>query len=258
MNQRVALVTGASKRVGRAVAERFAKAEYDVIVHYSASESDAADVAASIKSLGRNAVTMRANLQSTDEIAALMARAYAEFGQLDVLVNNAAIFFPDHLSDFSVNNLNRAWEVNCRAPILLTQAFYNAAKARSQTGVVINIIDQKVRDNFHPDDFSYTCSKVAIGNMTKMLAVSARNVLRVNAIYPGLMMQSGDQTPEDFEYASKHATLLGYVAGPNDVADAVVMLTLPSINGVDFVIDAGQNLLPVSHDVISLYRSTKG
>lgn len=258
MNQRVALVTGAGKRVGRAVAERFAKAGYDVIVHYSTSESDAADVAASIKSLGRKAVTIRANLQSTDEIAALIARAYAEFGQLDVLVNNAAIFFPDHLSDFSVSNLNRAWEVNCRAPILLTQAFYNAAKARNQTGVVINIIDQKVRDNFHPDDFSYTCSKVAIGNMTKMLAVSALDVLRVNAIYPGLMMQSGDQTPEDFEHASKHATLLGYVAGPNDVADAVVMLTLPSINGVDFVVDAGQNLLPVPHDVISLYRSTKG
>lgn len=257
MSQQVVLVTGAGKRVGRAIAERFAKANYDVVVHYSASESEAADVASSIRALGRKAVTMCADLQVPQEVVALVARTYDEFGRLDVLVNNAAIFFPDHLSDFTVADLDRAWEINCRAPVLLTQAFYNAAKARNATGVVINVVDQKVHNNFHPDDFSYTLSKVAVGNMTKMLAVSAMDVLRVNAIYPGLMVQSGDQTPEDFEYASKHATLLGYVAGPEDVADAIVMLTLPSINGVDFVVDAGQNLKSVQHDVIALYRAPK-
>lgn len=257
MNQQVVLVTGAGKRVGRAIAERFAKADYNVLVHYGTSESEAADVVASIKSLGRNAIAVHANLQSPHEITTLIARAYEEFGRLDVLVNNAAIFFPDHLGTFTVADLDRAWEVNCRAPILLTQAFYSEARARSQTGVVINVVDQKIRNNFHPDDFSYTVSKVGIGNLTKMLAVSTMGVLRVNAIYPGLMAPSGDQSPEDFEYASERATLLGYVAGPEDVANAVVLLTLPSINGADFVVDAGQNLKPVPHDVIALYRAPK-
>lgn len=257
MNQRVVLVTGASKRVGRAIAERFAKADYNVVVHYSTSESEAAEVVSSIQAIGRKAVALQANLQLPEDISTLVARTYEEFGRLDVLVNNAAIFFPDHLDTFTVGDLNRAWEVNCRAPILLTQAFYNQAKVRHHTGVVINVVDQKVRDNFHPDDFSYTVSKVGLGYLTKMLAVSAMGVLQVNAIYPGLMTQSGDQTPEDFAYASKHATLLGYIAGPEDVANAVMLLTLPSINGVDFVVDAGQNLKPVPHDVISLYRAPK-
>lgn len=257
MSQRVVLVTGASKRVGRAIAKRFAKDNYDVAVHYGASESEAAETVSAIQAVGRKAIALRADLQSPDDIAALVSHTYEKFGRLDVLVNNAAVFFSDHLGDFKVADLNRAWEVNCRAPILLMQAFYNQAKSRNQTGVVVNVVDQKIHDNFHPDDFSYTVSKVGIGNLTKMLAMSTTDVLQVNAIYPGLMAQSGDQTPEDFEYARKRATLLGYVAGPEDVADAIVLLTLPSINGVDFVVDAGQNLKPVPHDVISLYRAPK-
>ena len=257
MSQRVVLVTGASKRVGRVIAERFAKDNYDVVVHYGTSDSEAAEVVSSIQAAGRKAIALQANLQSQEELATLVTRTYDEFGRLDVLVNNAAIFFPDHLGTFTVENLDRTWEVNCRAPILLTQAFYQQAKARNQIGVVINVVDQKVRDNFHPDDFSYTVSKVGLGYLTKMLAVSAMGVLQVNAVYPGLMIQSGNQTPEDFEYASKHATPLGYIAGPEDIANAIMLLTLPSINGADFVVDAGQNLKPVPHDVISMYRAPK-
>jgi pteridine reductase len=256
MSHRVALITGASKRAGRTIAERFAREGYDVVVHYGVSESDAADVVSAIQAIGRVAIALKANLQSPKEIDALIAGVYDKFGRLDVLVNNAAIFFPDHLGTFNVGDLDSAWEVNCRAPILLTRAFYNQAKVRNQTGLVVNVVDQKVQDNFHPDDFSYTVGKAALGNLTKMLAMSAMDVLRVNAIYPGLMNQSGDQTEEDFEYAAKHATLLGHVAGPDDIADAIILLTLPSINGVDFVVDAGQNLKPVPRDVINLYRAS--
>lgn len=258
MSQPVALVTGGSKRTGRVIAEKFAARGYDIVVHYHTSRADADDAVAALAAAGCRAVALRADLGDAAQIRALIDGAYEEFGRLDVLVNCASAYFPDNLIDFQVDNLDLAWRINCRAPILLTQAFYQQAKAREQTGAVVNIVDQKVRDNFHPDDFSYTVGKVGIGYMTKMLAVSAMDVLRVNAVYPGLMSQSGDQTPEDFEYASKVSNLLGFVAGPEEVADAVVLLaTVKSFVGTDFVVDAGQNLIPVTHDVVKLHRAPK-
>lgn len=258
MSQPVALVTGGSKRTGRVIAEKFAARGYNIVVHYHTSRADADGAVAALTAAGCRAVAIRADLGDAAQIRALIDGAYEEFGRLDVLVNCASAYFPDNLIDFEVDNLDLAWRINCRAPILLTQAFYQQAKARGQTGAVVNIVDQKVRDNFHPDDFSYTVGKVGIGYMTKMLAVSAIDVLRVNAVYPGLMSQSGDQTPEDFAYASKVSNLLGYVAGPEDVADAVVLLaTVKSFVGTDFVIDAGQNHIPVTHDVVTLHRAPK-
>jgi len=251
------LVTGAAKRTGRVIAERFAHDGYNVAVHYVSSEKDAQETTSAIHAMGCEAFPVKANLEDAQACAGVIEQSYAHFGRLDVVVNCASTFLPDQLGDFTADALDHAWAINCRAPILLTQAFYQAAKARHQHGVVINIVDQKVRDNFHPDDFTYTVSKVGLGYMTKMLAVSAMPVLRVNAIHPGLLDQSGDQTPEDFEYASKQSTPLGYIATPKDIADAALLLTLPSFNGTDFVVDAGQNLTRVERDVIALHRAPK-
>jgi pteridine reductase len=255
MNKRIVLVTGAAKRLGRTILERFAQDGYDVVVHYGNSKQDALNTVAAVEHIGREAIALKADLSCPDELTQMVARVYERFGRLDALVNCAGTFFPDHLSDFKLGDLEMAWQINCRAPILLTQAYYNQAKAHNQQGVVVNVVDQKVRGNFHPDDFSYTVSKVALGYLTPMLAVSSMSVLRVNAVYPGLISQSGDQTLEDFEHASKKSTPLGYIATPKDVADAVLLLTLPSFNGTDFMIDAGQNMVRVEHDVIALHRA---
>lgn len=258
MSRPVALVTGSSKRTGRVIAEKFAARGYDLLIHYHTSASDAKETVGALTAAGGRAVAFQADLASSEQIRALIAAAYDAYGRLDVLINCASVYFPDQFGDFSVDQLDQAWQINCRAPILLSQAFYQMAKARQHTGVVVNVVDQKVRDNFHPEDFSYTVGKVGLGYMTKMLAVSAFDTLRVNAVYPGLMSQSADQTPEDFAYASKKSTPLGYVAGPQELADAVVMLaTVKSFVGCDLVLDAGQNLVPVSQDVIGLYRAPK-
>lgn len=251
----VVLITGAARRVGRVVAERFAQAGYAVVVHYGSSQQEALDTVQAIEAGGGVAVAQQADLQAPEQLTAMMAAIYARFGRLDVLVNCAAIFFPDALADFVLDDLERSWQVNCRAPLLLTQAFHQHAKQRAQQGVVINVVDQKVRANFHPDDFSYTVAKAALGNLTAMLAMSAAPVLRVNALYPGLMMNSGDQSQADFDYASAHSTPLGYIAPITEIADAILLLTRPSFNGAEFVVDAGQNLVRVERDVINLYRA---
>jgi pteridine reductase len=255
MTQPVVLITGAAKRVGRVIAERFAQAGYAVVVHYGNSQLEALETVAAIEAAGHCAIAQRADLASPADLAAMILATYARFERLDVLVNCAAIFFPDTLADFTLEDLERSWQINCRAPLLLTQAFYQQAQQRGQQGVVVNVVDQKVRANFHPDDFSYTVAKAALGNLTSMLALSGGTVLRANALYPGLMAPSGDQTQADFEYSSERSTPLGYIAPLAEIAEAILMLTRPSFNGAEFVVDAGQNLIRVDRDVINLYRA---
>jgi pteridine reductase len=255
VDQPVVLITGAGKRAGRVIAERFASDGYCILVHYGSAVAAAQEVVDAIVVAGGSASAYQADLSDPLQLPAMIAVAYERYGRLDVLVNCAAIYFPDHLGDFRLDDLERSWQVNCRAPILLTQAFYIQAKARQQIGVVVNVVDQKVQENFHPDDFSYTVAKTALGKLTDMLAVSARPVLRVNAVYPGLMSVSGDQTAADFACASRAATPLGYLASAHDVAAAIMLLTRPTFNGTDFIVDAGQNLLAVERDVINLYRA---
>ncbi len=285
----VVLVTGGAKRVGRVIALHFARAGYRVAVHYGQSAraaealvealisaavektppmsesgcarptaeplASAAPADDPVSSATPCAIALQADLAHPSAADALMDGCYAAFGRLDVLINSASMFPDDHLDNFTVDTFDQAWAVNGRAPLLLTQAFYRRAKAADKTGVVINVVDQKVRDNFHPDHFSYTVGKVAIGHMTAMLAKSAAPVLRVNAVYPGLMLASGDQTPQDFDYAKQHATPLHRIATPDDLAAAIFLLSGPAYNGVDWVVDGGQNLLPVARDVVFSLRA---
>lgn len=258
MSQKVALVTGAAKRTGRVIAEHLGAQGYAVAIHVHRSIDDASEVARGIEARGGKAFVVAADLSNADEAEGLVEKVFAQYGGLDLLVNNAAVFWQEHFPDFTIEQLDEAWAVNCRAPIILTRAFYRRAKAASSTGAVINIVDQKVKQNFHRDHFSYTVGKTAIGNLTEMLAISASPVLRVNAIFPGLMLPSDDQTQADFEYASKAGNLLGRVAGPQDIADAVLLLASPAYNGTDFVVDSGQNLIPVAKDVLYLHKAPLG
>lgn len=257
----VVLVTGGAARTGLAIAQEFAARGYDVAVQYKTAEADAraAAVGLAADSAADHAQAQvriyRANLGEEADIAALIAGVYADFERLDVLVNNASVFFQDRLADFNVADLDQAWRVNCRAPLLLARAFYDHARVLQHTGVVINIVDQKVKGNFHADHFSYTVAKTAIGQLTEMLAISCSPVLRVNAIFPGLMLPSGDQSQADFEYAAKLSNPLGYAATTQDCARAAVELADPRYNGTDLILDAGQNLLRVDRDVIYKFKA---
>ncbi len=251
----VILVTGSAKRTGLAILTEFAGAGYDVAIQYRSSSDEADAAAIALAKLGARANAYHADLNRDQDIAALVDHVYRDFGRLDVLVNNAAIFFQDKFIDFKVEDFDETWRINCRAPILLTRAMYDHAKRLGQLGTVINIVDQKVKGNFHADHFSYTVAKTALGNLTSMLAISCQPVLRVNGIFPGLMLPSDDQTQEDFEYAAKVSNPLGYAVGPADLARTALELAHPRYNGTDIVLDAGQNLWRVDQDVIYKYRN---
>ena len=198
MNKRgAALVTGAGRRIGRALALEAARAGFDVAVHYRTAKDEAQVVADEIAALGRRAVILDAELTDEDQTAALIGRAAQVLGPVTLLVNSASTFEDDRLATATRASWDAHLDANLRAPIVLAQAFA-AALAGDQQGQIVNIIDQRVlRPN--PQFFSYSLSKAGLWWATQTLAQDLAPSIRVNAIGPGPTLASVHQAPGEFE-----------------------------------------------------------
>jgi NAD(P)-dependent dehydrogenase (short-subunit alcohol dehydrogenase family) len=246
----VALVTGAGKRIGRAIALGLARAGWDVAVHYRASEREAEETLAAIRALGRRACLLRADLAVEDEVRALPARAAQALGRVTCVVNNASLFEYDSATTFSPQLLASHMQANLAAPLLLAQALHAATPQGSQA-VVINLLDQKLY-NLNPDFLSYTLSKAALQTATTMLAQALAPTVRVVGVAPGITLVSGDQTEDGFAKAHT-ATPLGRSSTPGDIADAVVYAAnARALTGTTLLVDGGQHLVPLARDVMFL------
>ena len=249
---RVALVTGAGKRLGRAIALGLAAAGWDVAVHYRHSEADARQTAQEIEALGRRAVLLDCDLADESAVRALLGRAAAALGAVVCVVNSASQFDYDSAPDFSPALLAAHMQANVAAPILLAQALHRATPAGAEA-VVINLLDQKLY-NLNPDYLSYTLSKAALHTATTMLAQALAPTVRVAAVAPGLTMVSGDQTESGFAQAHQ-ATPLGRSSSAADIVDAVVYLaSARAVTGTTLLVDGGQHLVPLPREVMFLTK----
>ncbi len=247
-----ALVTGAGKRIGRAIALGLAAAGWDVAVHYRGSDAGARETAAAIEAMGRRAVVLQCDLADEAAVRALLGRAIAALGPIGCVVNNASLFEFDSAAQFSPALLAAHMQANVAAPILLAQALHAATPAGSQA-VVINLLDQKLY-NMNPDFLSYTLSKAALHTATTMLAQALAPTVRVVGVAPGLTMVSGDQTEAGFLQAHQ-ATPLGRSSTPQDVVDAVCYLAgARAVTGTTLLVDGGQHLVPLPRDVMFLTK----
>lgn len=249
---RVALVTGAGRRLGRAIALGMAHAGWDVAVHYRASGAEANAVVAEILALGRHAVALHCELADEAAVRELVPRAVAALGALHCVVNSASLFDYDSATDFSMAKLDAHMRANVGAPLLLAQALH-AATPDGQQAAVINLLDQKLY-NLNPDFLSYTLSKAALHTATTMLAQQLAPKLRVVGVAPGLTMVSGDQTEAGFANAHQQ-TPLGRSSTPQDIVDAVLYAaSARAVTGTTLLVDGGQHLLPLSRDVMFLAK----
>jgi NAD(P)-dependent dehydrogenase (short-subunit alcohol dehydrogenase family) len=249
---RVALVTGAGKRIGRAIAIGLASAGWDVAVHYRASEEEARATAREVEALGRRAATLQCDLSDESAVRALLGQAADALGPVGCVVNNASQFEFDSAAEFSPALLAAHMQANVSAPILLAQALHAATPAGSQA-VVINLLDQKLY-NLNPDFLSYTLSKAALHTATTMLAQALAPAVRVVGVAPGLTLVSGDQTESGFEKAHQ-ATPLGHSSSPHDIVDAVCYLaSAGAVTGTTLLVDGGQHLMPLPRDVMFLAK----
>lgn len=154
---RVALVTGAARRIGRAIALGLARDGWDIAVHYRDSRDEALSLVAEITALGRRAQAFPCNLAQEDAVRQLLPQAQAALGAVTCVVNNASLFEYDNAGDFSFTALDAHMHANLAAPILLAQALYQATPAGGQA-VVINLLDQKLY-NLNPDFCRTPCPR---------------------------------------------------------------------------------------------------
>ncbi|USX27357.1 SDR family oxidoreductase [Oxalobacteraceae bacterium OTU3CINTB1] len=251
---RVALVTGAGRRIGRAIALGLARAGWDVAVHYRASADEARQVAADIVALGRRAVALQCDLSDEAAVRELLPRAIAALGPVRCVVNNASLFDYDSAADFTAARLDAHMRANVAAPILLSQALHAATVGSGgEPAAVINLLDQKLY-NLNPDFLSYTLSKAALHTATTMLAQQLAPAVRVVGIAPGITMVSGDQTEAGFANAHQQ-TPLGRSSTPEDIADSVVYAaSARAMTGTTLLVDGGQHLMPLPRDVMFLAK----
>jgi len=239
---RAALVTGAARRVGRAIALALAEAGFDVAVHYGGSAEDAGRTAAAIRALGRRAATLRADLTREDEAAALLPSAAAALGgaPIGVLVNNASVFERDEWHGVTRASWDAHLEPNLRAPFVLTQEFARRLPGSAE-GCVVNMLDQRVW-SLTPHFVSYTVSKAGLWTLTRTLALALAPRIRVNGIGPGPALPSARQTPEQFARQCA-GTPLRRGTSPEEIARAVLaVLSLPAMTGQMIALDGGQHL----------------
>lgn len=249
---KIALVTGAARRIGRVIALFLARQGWDVAVHYRFSEAEAQVTADDIRKLGRRAVALHCDLTDENAVNRLLPRVADTLGNPSCLVNNASVFEHDSVTDFSAQSLDFHMRTNLTAPVLLSRALHAMTPHDSQS-VVINLLDQKL-DNLNPSFLSYTLSKAALNTATTLLAQELAPKLRVVGIAPGITLVSGEQTEQDFQIAHKN-TPLGRSSTPEDIASTVCfILNSPAITGTTIMVDGGQHLIPLSQDVMFIAK----
>ncbi|HTW36039.1 MAG TPA: SDR family oxidoreductase [Rhizomicrobium sp.] len=241
------LVTGAAKRLGRAIALSLAGDGWDVAVHYNGSTKDAEATAQDVRALGRRVALLQADVAKEDETRALMARATKELGPVTALVNSASLFENDDWQSASRDSWDKHMEVNLRAPFVLAQEFARALP-KDAHGAIVNIVDQRVLKPT-PQFITYSLSKAGLYWLNTTLAQALAPRIRVNAVGPGPTMINARQSQADFDRQRK-ATVLGTGADAKDVCAAVrYLLNAPAVTGQMIAVDGGQHLVWQTPDV---------
>ncbi|MGE5259733.1 MAG: SDR family oxidoreductase [Actinomycetota bacterium] len=235
-----ALVTGGGRRLGRAIALDLAERGWSVGVHYHASAADALAVVAEIERKGGRAAAFAADLARVEAPEPLIESCAARLGPITCLVNSAACFERDDIHTLDRESWQAHLDVNLRAPIFLAQAMARRLPDGAK-GNIINVIDQKVLRP-DPEFFSYTIAKSALWTATQVLAQALAPEVRVNAIAPGPVLPSQNQSEHEFARECR-STLLQHGVVLDEVAAAVrFLLETPSITGQMIALDSGQHL----------------
>ena len=234
---RTALVTGAAKRLGRAVALALAHQGTNVVVHYRRSTDAAGQTAEHIRTAGVESWVLQADLADPVSAGQLMARAINLAGPIDILINNASIFPVGQLRDITPEDITQNVGIHAVAPLLLSRAMAD----QDQRGDIINLLDSRITD-YDRDHAAYHLSKRMLFTLTRMLALELASQIAVNAVAPGLILPPQG---EDDGYLRKlaHTNPLNRYGSLKDITDAVLFLLKSEfVTGQVLFIDGGRHM----------------
>jgi pteridine reductase len=240
LDGKVAVVTGGAVRVGKALALALAGRGVRVGIHYNSSASPAQKTVAQIKALGSDALAIQADLRQTSQASAIITRAADHFGQVDILVNNAAIFEPSDLAETTEASWDNHFAINLKAPFFLSQAFA-AHVGRERRGHIVNIADWRAtRPGSHY--LAYTLTKAAIITMTQSLALALAPNIQANAIAPGAILPPPGQDQVYLDQLA-HGIPARRAGSPDEVAKALLyLLDSDFVTGELIFVTGGEHL----------------
>ncbi len=218
----VALVTGAARRIGAAIAGQLHAAGHDLALHHHSSQAEMAALAAALDARRPGSVLVLAgDLREFDRLPELVARTVGHFGRLDALVNNASNFYPTPLGEATPAQWDDLFAVNARAPLFLAQAA--APHLRAAGGAIVNLADLHAGRPLagHP---LYSAAKAALVSLTRSLALELAPRVRVNAVAPGAILWPEHGKDAAARQAILEATALGRIGEADDIAAAVRFL----------------------------------
>ena len=246
------LITGEANRIGREIALHFSKKGWNIALHYFKSSSKAKKLKKIIESnwssyakdeipfLWSKVALIKADLKSAKQVEKIIPRAKKQLGTIDCLINNAALFEKDDISNFTIKRWNDHLNTNLLAPTILTKRFAKQTSKKTISNI-INIIDQRIF-KLTPIFMSYTLSKSALYTLTKTMAMRLAPSIKVNGIAPGPIIKSKRQSDKHFNQQIK-STLLKKVVLVKDLCDTVeYLINNDSITGQVVAVDSGQNL----------------
>lgn len=241
---RVALVTGAARRVGAHLVETLHKAGFNTLVHYGGSRQAADDLVSMLNDQRDDSATsLCADLGDTRQIDELAARTIARWGRLDLLVNNASTFYPTALGETDPGQWQDLFDVNLRAPYFLAQAL--APELRMRRGAIVNITDiyaERPLSGYAP----YCAAKAGLLNLTRSLAIELAPEVRVNAIAPGAILWPEGDSDDAARDALLRRTPLRRTGDPSDIANTLLFLVRDGgfVTGQVINVDGGRSIVP--------------
>ena len=241
LHNQVALVTGGGKRIGREIALTLGRAGANVVVNYNQSREGAEATVREITAMGVRAVALRADVTRPKQVTAMFAAVEKRFGRLDLLVNNAGIFFPKTWDELEEKDFDRVLGANLKGPFFCAQA---AARMmmRQGGGNIVNISSLGGLQSW-PSYMHYCASKAGLISLTKTLAKALAPTIRVNSVAPGTILFPGEKRDGNIRKAVKGTPLQKTGTGA-DIAETVLFLATHSdyITGQVFVVDGGESI----------------
>jgi len=235
------LITGGSTRIGKEIATFFSKKGWNIAIHYFRSSSKAKILKKKLEKNFVKVILIKADLKQTKQIEKIIPIAKKKLGTIHCLINNAALFEKDDISNFTDKSWQDHLNINLLAPTILTKEFAKQAPKKNITNI-INIIDQRIF-KLTPIFMSYTLSKSALYTLTKTMAMRLSPNIKVNGIAPGPTIKSKRQSTKHFNKQAR-STLLKKPVGLIDICDTVEFLVKNnSITGQVIAVDSGQNLI---------------
>lgn len=246
---RVALVTGSSRGIGRAIALTFAREGADVAVNYVRAKEKAEEVVEKIKSMGRRAIALKANVADKGEVEAMVEKVVEEFGKIEILVNNAGVLYLGELLNMSDEQFDEMIDINVKGVLYCSR---EAAKymVKNRYGKIINIASNAGIGTAFKGTTPYAATKAAVIMLTKRFAFELGPYgINVNAIAPGLILTDlirAGRSPEELEKvieSTAKKSVLGRVGRPEDIANVALFLASDEssfITGQVIVADGGR------------------